>query len=686
MATRYNSGDPFGIPGGYDGAQVPSDGFKVPSCGILDVDRSLFDVMDKEIRFVVSNGEGKEVAKVPVIFASGEKAFMLKKGKAIRDANSTLILPLITIRRTSIEQSMEDMAARGINQNVGELIIKRRLSPKDRAYQNLINKLGIKNQSNVADDSPSLDTDRNIEANAADADIHDGALLASKYGNNFWELIKIPMQQFFVANYEVTFWAQYTTHMNQLLQRLMGSYLSPGAKTLRLETPKGYWFVATIQDDPYTSEDNADDMSSEERLLKYKFNVRVPAYMVAAENPGEPSQIRSVVSAPLLTFGTGTDEDYLRVANQSDVDQTESDDPSKEFSLFGEIQPRDRQVSNPLFAKARLSVNPFTGRETYVVHAGPSFEMVPQTVQSTTATPAITWISDRVIDTRGSGRAIEVHGMNFLPGATVIIDGVSATNVNYIDDTLLTCTPAPHAPGVYELIVRNPSGRMSYALGNNQVEYWSPDLLPLTGFWRDFSGMPWNGTASAGVSAANAFSTILTAPSVGTQNQRGILVGATGAGARIRTAAATSTFLSGPAWTIHMVYRPTPTAVYGGVYIGDSDGWLNFISQNSTSTEANYWDNVLVAKTLLCSNSSWNAWTVLQAVYDGSIFKMRINGGPWSHTAAGALFDLTSTFSIGFLLGYEGMIAEIFTSKAVISDALLEKSRLYARNTYDISV
>jgi hypothetical protein len=161
MATRYNSGDPFGIPGGYDGAQVPSDGFKIPSCGILDVDESLFNMMDREIRFVVSNRESGEAMKVPVIFAAGEKAFMLKRGKAIRDANSTLILPLITIRRVSIEQTMEDMASRGINQNVGELVIKRRLSPKDRAYQNLINKIGIKNQSNVADDSPSLDTPRN---------------------------------------------------------------------------------------------------------------------------------------------------------------------------------------------------------------------------------------------------------------------------------------------------------------------------------------------------------------------------------------------------------------------------------------------------------------------------------------------------------------------------------------------
>lgn len=366
MATRYNSGDSFGIPGGYEGAQVPSDGFRVPACGILNVDMSLFDMFDKGIRFVVSNGEGKEVIRVPVIFAAGEKAFMLKRGRAIRDSNSTLILPLITIRRTSIVQTIEDMSSRGINQNVGELIVKRRLSPKDRAYQNLINKIGIKNQANVADDSPSLETDRRIEENSQDSDVQEGALLGNKYGNNFWELIKIPMQQFFTANYEIVFWTQYTTHMNQLLQRLMGSYLSPGAKTLKLETPEGYWFIATVEDDPYASEDNADDMSSEERLIKYRFNIKVPAYMVAAENPGEPSPVRSVISAPILTFGSGYDEDYVRLTDgiPTDPDLSDgSDDPSRGFTLSGEIQPRDRQTQMASISKVRIIKNPFTGKE-----------------------------------------------------------------------------------------------------------------------------------------------------------------------------------------------------------------------------------------------------------------------------------------------------------------------------------
>jgi hypothetical protein len=116
----------------------------------------------------------------------------------------------------------------------------------------------------------------------------------------------------------------------------------------------------------YTSEDNAEDMSSEERLLKYKFNVRVPAYMVAAETPGEPSPIRSVISAPVLTFGNGYDEDFVRVSdgmpNAPDNSDTEND-PSRGFTLSGEIQPRDRQTQQASVSKVTIVKNPFTGKQ-----------------------------------------------------------------------------------------------------------------------------------------------------------------------------------------------------------------------------------------------------------------------------------------------------------------------------------
>lgn len=366
MTTRFNSGDPFGVPSGYDGANIPTD-IVLPSCGLEDVDKSLFDTFDREIRFAVSNGHSSETTKVPIIFASGEKWAMLKKGRALRDKTGALILPLITIRRTGFDQNVaEDITGRGINQQTGELVIKRRLSSADRMYQNLINKLGIPNQANASDPtSTTLSTIRETGENENDIDIRNDGLMAPKLGKNIWEIITIPSPQFFTATYEVTFWTQYTTHMNQLLQKLAVSYLPTANGTLKLDTPKGYWFIAKVVENKFTPEDNADDMSDQERILKYKFTVKVPGYIVASDAPGVPPAIRRFFSAPAVLFSFGDNENE-QLVNGFPVDKDPydgADDPSRGFSLDGSIQPRDQATTQASLNKIRIVKNPFTGQD-----------------------------------------------------------------------------------------------------------------------------------------------------------------------------------------------------------------------------------------------------------------------------------------------------------------------------------
>lgn len=365
MTIRFNSGDPFGVPSGYQGANIPAD-FTLPSCGIEDVDKALFDTLDQEVKFSVTNTKTSESVRVPIIFASGEKWAMLKKGRALRDKTGALILPLITIRRVLVEQSLtDDITGRGINQQTGELVIKRQLSTSDRAYQNLINKLGIPNQANVSDATATLSTLRNTKANEDDVDVRMGGWMAPKFGQNIWEIITIPSPQFFTATYEITFWTQYTIHMNQLLQKLMSSYLPTGNGNLRLDSPKGYWFVAKVLNNQFTPEDNADDMSDQERILKYKFSVKVPGYIVASDSPGVLPAFRRFVSAPMVAFGFGNEENE-ELVNGIEVNKNPydgADDPSRGFSLDGSIQPRDEKTTQSSVNQVRIVKNPFTGRE-----------------------------------------------------------------------------------------------------------------------------------------------------------------------------------------------------------------------------------------------------------------------------------------------------------------------------------
>ena len=64
--------------------------------------------------------------------------------------------------------------------------------------------------------------------------------------NNIYEIITMRAPNYFTATYEVTFWAQYTIQMNDMINALMSLYQSYSQRAFKLETPKGYWFVGYV--------------------------------------------------------------------------------------------------------------------------------------------------------------------------------------------------------------------------------------------------------------------------------------------------------------------------------------------------------------------------------------------------------------------------------------------------------
>ena len=311
MTTRFNAIDQvnYGVPGiksGYDG-NVKSD-LTIATCGLEDVDISLFTLFDKEIAPSVGGKDSQELKRVPIVFAAGEKWAMLKKGKPLRDRNNTLILPLITIMRTSMTQTPDDITGRGINQQTGEIVVRRRLDKSDRGYQNLINKQLILNQTNIAVTSGSqyalnhqFITGRSTGNLSNSFDLKRGAVLLSNKRNNVFETIVIPSPQFYTATYQVTIWTQFTQHMNQILEKIMSSYL-PQTNSWKLTTTKGYWFIAKLEGGAYNIETNFDDMSSTERYIKCTFEVKTPAYILASSAPGIPISVKKYISSPIIDF------------------------------------------------------------------------------------------------------------------------------------------------------------------------------------------------------------------------------------------------------------------------------------------------------------------------------------------------------------------------------------------------
>jgi hypothetical protein len=85
-------------------SNTPEEKFidNIKPCTLETIDFALFNWVDKKIDPRVTTNEG--FRKVPVIWASAERAFQIKNYKDLRDQDGTLIAPFISVERGGIEK------------------------------------------------------------------------------------------------------------------------------------------------------------------------------------------------------------------------------------------------------------------------------------------------------------------------------------------------------------------------------------------------------------------------------------------------------------------------------------------------------------------------------------------------------------------------------------------------------
>jgi hypothetical protein len=281
---------------GTEGIDIPSD-LNVPTCGIEDVDRAMFKLFNEDIPLYWTKDD--ELKKIPIIFGAGERAFLLRRKEPIRDSQGALILPLVSILRTTISHETQQ----GIGPGDGELTIKRRLAPEDQNWKKLTNPGNLQNSQDTFGSS-----------GAGNSGLTDTSLLLDP-SRSIFEVVTIPVPRFYKATYEVTFWAQYQSQMNHMIEAFLSSYNIRSAQSFRIESPKGWWFVATAEDE-LRLENNIDDYTNEERRLQCVITLNVNGYIVGPSFPGAPNDIRRYTSAPFVSFDVSDSEEQNFTASK----------------------------------------------------------------------------------------------------------------------------------------------------------------------------------------------------------------------------------------------------------------------------------------------------------------------------------------------------------------------------------
>lgn len=335
--------------------------FTIPSCTIEDVDRAMFHLFDQDLDlFYKQDGT---VVRVPVVFATGERFAILARNKPLRDKNDTLILPLVSIARSTIQKDMSRGAA---TNQAAPVRIKRRLSPKDAAYQRIMNKEAIKNQDDRADKSHILGdergqgtkpgqiaTRRNLNTTAPA--YRSGRLLEkTPSNNNIYEIFELPNVKYYTATYEVTIWTQYTQQMNDLLMSFMNSPHTGSKISFRIETDKGYYFVAYLDGD-ISPGNNFSEFTDSERIVRYSFNMSVPAYIINPSFEGSRNEIRRFISAPEISFDITA---VYAPLNQRQIVGVPSGKPGD--YVYGDLGPEDEPLpGQAISAKADADIGDY---------------------------------------------------------------------------------------------------------------------------------------------------------------------------------------------------------------------------------------------------------------------------------------------------------------------------------------
>lgn len=320
-----------------------------PSCHLEDVDRAVFNLFDKDLPLFYTQKDNTQ--RVPVVFATGERFALIARKKPLRDRSNALILPVISILRTSVQTIHEYGAS--IAPDV-PIIIKKQISSEDQVYQRILNKPGFQNSDDLASPSAFSDTANQRGSSSGriatrrdgvgtekPLSVQAGNILQPQIGNNLYEIYEVPPPIFVTVDYEVTLWTQYMQEMNNLISAIASESHFKAIPSYRIETDKGYYFVAYF-DRTFSNQSNFEDFSEEERLVRSSFTIKVPGYIFGSATKNSLNQIKKFVSAPQISFETILSNDeslpdaYAKVASGNPGDYISENLRSSDEPLPGQ--------------------------------------------------------------------------------------------------------------------------------------------------------------------------------------------------------------------------------------------------------------------------------------------------------------------------------------------------------------
>lgn len=230
---------------------------------------------------------------------------------------------------------------------------------------------------------------------------------------------------------------------------------------------------------------------------------------------------------------------------------------------------------------------------------------------------------------------------------------------------------------------------------------FDPATLTLTGWWRadgstgyQNSTGTWDGVASAGGSGSRDLTEATNKPADGPALNGHTPPDFDGTNNREANATAISTMLSASAWrgwwlvNCDAIATNSATSYLNDCIMDDSGGfWGIFLRANGGSplVYAYQWDG---AEKKAQESISTGGWALIQARYDGTNIRLKVNSGSVQTAAAGNISTTTGTIRCGYNVttAFNGRMADIGLLASAGSDADFDDIRSYVNARYGLSL
>lgn len=233
----------------------------IKPCTLETIDFALFDWVDKKIDVKAVTNDG--FRKVPVIWASAERAFQIKNYKDLRDKDGTLIAPFISVERGAITKDPSSVKG----------AFQANLRGFDRiSFSEVINQ---EKTSKYANNSAYKSTKKLNYA-------------LTKTPQIVYQTKSIRIPTYINVDYTVSIKTNYLQQMNDILHPFIAFSRSTKHFIVQYD---GFRFEA-FMGESFETEENASELETEERQYITKLTIKVTGYLIGDGKTQDEERVR----------------------------------------------------------------------------------------------------------------------------------------------------------------------------------------------------------------------------------------------------------------------------------------------------------------------------------------------------------------------------------------------------------